>query len=431
MAMTKFKARAVVVFIRRYFLLILATALLAPLGPWILLSCVTGEDVHIWRPSKKEAEELLTIASKYDPDGETSPFKNGYCITKGADFQKWREGYDMQVASTSIKRFPLPFPLGMGVRYVTSDGRVKTLSDWETRQIAQKISDKGGVYHKFNICRSFIPDVISYIALFTISCLAYRRRRRVAEREALTRERMERLARLCAEFKESHGRFPESLEEAGALDASETTDAIFQKPFLYAVVNDEEFFIASSRSWRSGAFPFHYAKRLFIALKDCQVHDYTGSVLPDALLKEVGSIVKNKPSSKLLKPGSFEEMLESCSALCREWRGNFLIWTPILQMGLVSVLWLYGLHFRIFPLSNLISALLPFVAVFQYSVFLLWIVAIWSTASLWFFRDNEISRKGRFVLSVLDCVSILVVIAATYPWSYLSPDRMIYLPIYW
>ena len=431
MAMTKFKARAVVVFIRRYFLLILATALLAPLGPWILLSCVTGEDVHIWRPSKKEAEELLTIASKYDPDGETSPFKNGYCITKGADFQKWREGYDMQVVSTSIKRFPLPFPLGMGVRYVTSDGRVKTLSDWETRQIAQKISDKRGAYRKFNIYRSFIPDVIGYVAFFTISCLTYRRRRRVAKCEALTRERMERLARLCAEFKESHGRFPESLEEAGALDASETTDAIFQKPFLYAVVNDEEFFIASSRSWRSGAFPFHYAKRLFIALEDCQVHDYTGSVLPDALLKEVGSIVKNKPSSKLLKPGSFEEMLESCSALCREWRGNFLIWTPILQMGLVSVLWLYGLHFRIFPLSNLISALLPFVAVFQYSVFLLWIVAIWSTASLWFFRDNGISRKGRFVLSVLDCVSILVVIAATYPWSYLSPDRMIYLPIYW
>lgn len=431
MAMTKFKARAVVVFIRRYFLLILATALLAPLGPWILLSCVTGEDVHIWRPSKKEAEDLLAIASKYDPDGETSPFKNGYCITKGADFQKWREGYDMQVVSTSIKRFPLPFPLGMGVRYVTSDGRVKTLSDWETRQIAQKISDKGGAYHKFNIYRSFIPDVIGYAALLTISCLTYRRRRRVAEREALTRERMERLARLCAEFKESHGRLPQSLEEAGTLDASETTDAIFQKPFLYAVVNDEEFFIASSRSWRSGAFPFHYAKRLFIALKDGQVHDYTGSVLPDALLKEVGSILKKKPSSKLLKPGSFTEMLESCSALCREWRGNFLIWTPILQMGLVSVLWLYGLHFRIFPLSNLISALLPFVAVFQYSVFLLWIVAIWSTASLWFFRDNGISRKGRFVLSVLDCVSILVVIAATYPWSYLSPDRMIYLPIYW
>ena len=431
MAMTKFKARAVVVFIRRYFLLILATALLAPLGPWILLSCVTGEDVHIWRPSKKEAEELLAIASKYDPDGETSPFKNGYCITKGADFQKWREGYDMQVVSTSIKRFPLPFPLGMGVRYVTSDGRVKTLSDWETRQIAQKISDKEGAYRKFNIYRSFIPDVIGYAALLTISCLTYRRRRRVAEREALTRERMERLARLCAEFKERHGRLPQTLEEAGALDASETTDAIFQKPFLYAVVNDEEFFIAPSRSWRSVAFPFHYAKRLFIALKDCQVHDYTGSVLPDALRKEVGSILKKKPSSKLLKPGSFAEMLESRSALCREWRGNFLIWTPILQMGLVSVLWLYGLHFRIFPLSNLISALLPFVAVFQYSVFLLWIVAIWSTAFLWFFRDNGISRKGRFVLSVLDCVSILVVIAATYPWSYLSPDRMIYLPIYW
>ena len=431
MAMTKFKARAVVVFIRRYFLLILATALLAPLGPWILLSCVTGEDVHIWRPSKKEAEELLAIASKYDPDGEASPFKNGYCITKGADFQKWREGYDMQVVSTSIKRFPLPFPLGMGVRYVTSDGRVKTLSDWETRQIAQKISDKRGAYRKFNIYRSFIPDVIGYAALLTISCLTYRRRRRVAEREGLTRERMERLARLCAEFKERHGRLPQTLEEAGALDASETTDAIFQKPFLYAVVNDEEFFIAPSRSWRSVAFPFHYAKRLFIALKDCQVHDYTGSVLPDALRKEVGSILKKKPSSKLLKPGSFAEMLESRSALCREWRGNFLIWTPILQMGLVSVLWLYGLHFRIFPLSNLISALLPFVAVFQYSVFLLWIVAIWSTAFLWFFRDNGISRKGRFVLSVLDCVSILVVIAATYPWSYLSPDRMIYLPIYW
>ena len=431
MAMTKFKARAVVVFIRRYFLLILATALLAPLGPWILLSCVTGEDVHIWRPSKKEAEELLTIASKYDPDGETSPFKNGYCITKGADFQKWREGYDMQVVSTSIKRFPLPFPLGMGVRYVTSDGRVKTLSDWETRQIAQKISDKRGAYRKFNIYRSFIPDVIGYAALLTILCLTYRRRRRVAEREALTRERMERLARLCAEFKERHGRLPQTLEEAGALDASETTDAIFQKPFLYGVVNDEEFFIAPSRSWRSVAFPFHYAKRLFIALKDCQVHDYTGSVLPDALLKEVGSILKKKPSSKLLKPGSFAEMLESCSALCREWRGNFLVWTPILQMGLVSILWLYGRHFLIFPLSNLISALLPFVAVFQYAVFLLWIVAIWSTTSLWFFRENGISRKGRFVLSVLDCFSILVVIAATYPWSYLSPDRMIYLPIYW
>ncbi len=431
MAMTKFKARAVVVFIRRYFLLILATALLAPLGPWILLSCVTGEDVHIWRPSKKEAEELLTIASKYDPNGETSPFKNGYCITKGADFQKWRERYDMQVVSTSIKRFPLPFPLGMGVRYVTSDGRVKTLCDWETRQIAQKISDKGGAYRKFNIYRSFIPDVIGYVALFTISCLTYRRRRRVAKCEALTRERMERLARLCAEFKERHGRFPESLEEAGAIDASETTDAIFQMPFLYGVVNDEEFFIAPSRLWRAGAFPFHYAKRLFIALKDCQVHDYTGSVLPDALRKQVGSILKKKPSSKLLKPGSLAEMLESRSVLCREWRGNFLIWTPILQKGLVSILWLYGLHFRIFPLSNLISALLPFVAVFQYAVFLLWIVAIWSTTSLWFFRENGISRKGRFVLSVLDCFSILVVIAATYPWSYLSPDRMIYLPIYW
>ena len=428
MAMTKFKARAVVVFIRRYFLLILATALLAPLGPWILLSCVTGEDVHIWRPSKKEAEELLAIASKYDPDGETSPFKNGYCITKGADFQKWREGYDMQVVSTSIKRFPLPFPLGMGVRYVTSDGRVKTLSDWETRQIAQKISDKRGAYRKFNIYRSFIPDVIGYAALLTISCLTYRRRRRVAEREALTRERMERLARLCAEFKESHGRFPESLEEAGALDASETTDAIFQKPFLYAVVNDEEFFIAPSRSWRSGAFPFHYAKRLFIALKDCQVHDYTGSVLPDALLKEVGSILKKKPSSKLLKPGSFAEMLESCSALCREWRGNFLVRTPLFQIGLVA-LYFFGycvpqedVFFDFFGMGFCAST-------FQYPILLLWLIALWSATSLWIFRDDGFSREDRLWISALDFASILVVIAATYHWPFLPKYWTTYIPL--
>ena len=428
MAMTKFKARAVVVFIRRYFLLILATALLAPLGPWILLSCVTGEDVHIWRPSKKEAEELLTIASKYDPDGETSPFKNGYCITKGADFQKWREGYDMQVVSTSIKRFPLPFPLGMGVRYVTSDGRVKTLSDWETRQIAQKISDKRGAYRKFNIYRSFIPDVIGYVAFFTISCLTYRRRRRVAKCEALTRERMERLARLCAEFKESHGRFPESLEEAGALDASETTDAIFQKPFLYAVVNDEEFFIASSRSWRSGAFPFHYAKRLFIALKDCQVHDYTGSVLPDALLKEVGSILKKKPSSKLLKPGSFAEMLESCSALCREWRGNFLVRTPLFQIGLVA-LYFFGycvpqedVFFDFFGMGFCAST-------FQYPILLLWLIALWSATSLWIFRDDGFSREDRLWISALDFASILVVIAATYHWPFLPKYWTTYIPL--
>ncbi len=428
MAMTKFKARAVVVFIRRYFLLILATALLAPLGPWILLSCVTGEDVHIWRPSKKEAEDLLAIASKYDPDVETSPFKNGYCITKGADFQKWREGYDMQVVSTSIKRFPLPFPLGMGVRYVTSDGRVKTLSDWETRQIAQKISDKRGAYRKFNIYRSFIPDVIGYAALLTISCLTYRRRRRVAEREALTRERMERLARLCAEFKESHGRLPQSLEEAGALDASETTDAIFQKPFLYAVVNDEEFFIASSRSWRSGAFPFHYAKRLFIALKDCQVHDYTGSVLPDALRKEVGSILKKKPSSKLLKPGSFEEMLESCSALCREWRGNFLVRTPLFQIGLVA-LYFFGycvpqedVFFDFFGMSFCAST-------FQYPILLLWLIALWSATSLWIFRDDGFSREDRLWISALDFASILVVIAATYHWPFLPKYWTTYIPL--
>ena len=428
MAMTKFKARAVVVFIRRYFLLILATALLAPLGPWILLSCVTGEDVHIWRPSKKEAEDLLAIASKYDPDGETSPFKNGYCITKGADFQKWREGYDMQVVSTSIKRFPLPFPLGMGVRYVTSDGRVKTLSDWETRQIAQKISDKRGAYRKFNIYRSFIPDVIGYAALLTILCLTYRRRRRVAEREALTRERMERLARLCAEFKERHGRLPQTLEEAGALDASETTDAIFQKPFLYAVVNDEEFFIAPSRSWRSGAFPFHYAKRLFIALKDCQVHDYTGSVLPDALRKEVGSILKKKPSTKLLKPGSFAEMLESCSALCREWRGNFLVRTPLFQIGLVA-LYFFGycvpqedVFFDFFGMGFCASA-------FQYPVLLLWLIALWSATSLWIFRDDGFSREDRLWISALDFASILVVIAASYHWPFLPKYWTTYIPL--
>ena len=428
MSMTKFKARAVVVFIRRYFLLILATALLAPLGPWILLSCVTGEDVHIWRPSKKEAEELLAIASKYDPDGETSPFKNGYCITKGADFQKWREGYDMQVVSTSIKRFPLPFPLGMGVRYVTSDGRVKTLSDWETRQIAQKISDKRGAYRKFNIYRSFIPDVIGYAALLTISCLTYRRRRRVAEREALTRERMERLARLCAEFKESHGRLPQTLEEAGALDASETTDAIFQTPFLYGVVNDEEFFIAPSRSWRAGAFPFHYAKRLFIALEDCQVHDYTGSVLPDALLKEVGSILKKKPSSKLLKPGSFAEMLESCSALCREWRGNFLVRTPLFQIGLVA-LYFFGycvpqedVFFDFFGMGFCAST-------FQYPILLLWLIALWSATSLWIFRDDGFSREDRLWISALDFASILVVIAATYHWPFLPKYWTTYIPL--
>lgn len=428
MAMTKFKARAVVVFIRRYFLLILATALLAPLGPWILLSCVTGEDVHIWRPSKKEAEELLAIASKYDPNGAASPFKNGYCITKGADFQKWREGYDMQVVSTSIKRFPLPFPLGMGVRYVTSDGRVKTLSDWETRQIAQKISDKGGAYRKFNIYRSFIPDVIGYAALLTISCLTYRRRRRVAEREGLTRERMERLARLCAEFKESHGRLPQTLEEAGALDASETTDAIFQKPFLYAVVNDEEFFIAPSRSWRSGAFPFHYAKRLFIALKDCQVHDYTGSVLPDALRKEVGSILKKKPSTKLLKPGSFAEMLESCSALCREWRGNFLVRTPLFQIGLVA-LYFFGycvpqedVFFDFFGMGFCAST-------FQYPILLLWLIALWSATSLWIFRDDGFSREDRLWISALDFASILVVIAASYHWPFLPKYWTTYIPL--
>ena len=428
MTMTKFKERAILIFVKRYFLLILAIILALRTGLSLLVPLGYNEENCWQRSSQRKAKELLAIASKYDPDGETSPFKNGYCITKGADFQKWREGYDMQVVSTSIKRFPLPFPLGMGVRYVTSDGRVKTLSDWETRQIAQKISDKGGVYHKFNICRSFIPDVISYIALFTISCLAYRRRRRVAEREALTRERMERLARLCAEFKESHGRFPESLEEAGALDASETTDAIFQKPFLYAVVNDEEFFIASSRSWRSGAFPFHYAKRLFIALKDCQVHDYTGSVLPDALLKEVGSIVKKKPSSKLLKPGSFAEMLESCSALCREWRGNFLVRTPLFQIGLVA-LYFFGycvpqedVFFDFFGMGFCAST-------FQYPILLLWLIALWSATSLWIFRDDGFSREDRLWISALDFASILVVIAATYHWPFLPKYWTTYIPL--
>ena len=334
----------------------------------------------------------------------------------------------MQVVSTSIKRFPLPFPLGMGVRYVTSDGRVKTLSDWETRQIAQKISDKGGLYRKFNIYRSFIPDVIGYAALLTISCLANRRRRRVAKCEALTRERMERLARLCAEFKERHGRLPQTLEEAGALDASETTDAIFQKPFLYAVVNDEEFFIAPSRSWRSGAFPFHYAKRLFIALKDCQVHDYTGSVLPDALRKEVGSILKKKPSSKLLKPGSFAEMLESRSALCREWRGNFLVRTPLFQIGLVA-LYFFGycvpqedVFFDFFGMGFCAST-------FQYPILLLWLIALWSATSLWIFRDDGFSREDRLWISALDFASILVVIAASYHWPFLPKYWTTYIPL--
>ena len=428
MTMTKFKERAILIFVKRYFLLILAIILALRTGISLLVPLGYNEENCWQRSSQRKAKELLAIASKYDPDGETSPFKNGYCITTGADFQKWREGYDMQVVSTSIKRFPLPFPLGMGVRYVTSDGRVKTLSDWETRQIAQKISDKGGLYRKFNIYRSFIPDVIGYAALLTISCLTYRRRRRVAEREALTRERMERLARLCAEFKERHGRFPESLEEAGALDASETTDAIFQKPFLYAVVNDEEFFIASSRSWRSGAFPFHYAKRLFIALKDCQVHDYTGSVLPDALRKEVGSILKKKPSSKLLKPGSFAEMLESCSALCREWRGNFLVRTPLFQIGLVA-LYFFGycvpqedVFFDFFGMGFCAST-------FQYPILLLWLIALWSATSLWIFRDDGFSREDCLWISALDFASILVVIAATYHWPFLPKYWTTYIPL--
>lgn len=52
-------------------------------------------------------------------------------------------------------------------------------------------------------------------------------------------------------------------------------------------------------------------------------------------------------------------MLESYAAVCREWRGNFLVWTPLLQMGLAAVYGAYRCHFRLFPLSDLISALVP------------------------------------------------------------------------
>lgn len=192
-------------------------------------------------PSRGQIHEIINAESH----SEMCYFEcaGGCYVSTRRELLPWGMSHRMVAFNRNVKRSPLPVPWGMSICYIKSDGTAKFLSDWETRQLAQKISEKRDKYANFNIYRSCISDVIFYGVLLTLLGLTYRRGKRIADKESLTRERMERLARLCAQFKECRGRLPQSLDEATTLDASETVDAIFQRPFLYGVVNDEEFLL--------------------------------------------------------------------------------------------------------------------------------------------------------------------------------------------
>ena len=78
-------------------------------------------------------KEVLSVVrntlGSYNVVGSGFPKVGSYVLTSGPAFERQREKYDMIAVSSTIRRFPLPFPMGLGTFYIDSDGREKFLKD--------------------------------------------------------------------------------------------------------------------------------------------------------------------------------------------------------------------------------------------------------------------------------------------------------------
>ena len=262
--------------------------------------------------------------------------------------QKWRERYDMVAFLRKANRYPVPFPWGMRLCYVKTDGSVHYLSDWESRRLANEYS-KIEPKFKFNLMRTSLLDILFYVVLISLGVFAIRRGRRIRRLEEITCDRLLKLATLCVREKEERGRFPFSLDELKGVENGDLYDAATGAPFLSLTSVNDRFLVASPCAWFSRFFPFSFQKRYFVGCADGSVRMITGSICAKTAEKVWGQLVVRAAKENGLESNSscdlskrtddLSKSLDGMTTICRRSLVLFIAFSQALFWFYVHADW--------------------------------------------------------------------------------------------
>ena len=184
-----------------------------------------------------EQYENMTGAEPSSLAETRAPRADEFVLTTGAQYAPLRERYDGMILAEKRprRRTLVPFPMGTwgvyAVKPKSCDYGVRIVqSDWETRRLYAFIAKQEG--GGFNFAASFVLDALIYAFWFAAALFYVYLQTRKRRAEATTFERFERFRDACFAFRDQTGRFPNSLEDLGAEDASEFRDAFRRREFL-------------------------------------------------------------------------------------------------------------------------------------------------------------------------------------------------------
>lgn len=366
-------------------------------------------------PSGSFLNDILRLAREADPTcapfiyPDTELQESEFFLPIRAEDAAWKEKYDMLAVSTAFRRFPLPCPFGLGTYYVKDNELflqkryLQFLNDRETRRLGARIEGFSKTSN-FRLWESYIPDVIFYAVLGAMILLACFRSKRNYKKEQITSARLEKLAALCADYQNRHGRYPSSLSELDNVAPEELRDAVKGRLLKLVTPSSDELLLATDKPWRSGAFPFCLEKQSFFATKEGIVKRVTGGFCCDYFMEQIRQIQSGSEVASSLSP----KTLESLTSKSRRCWLSFLIAMPI--------------FFALFAAMNL-EAFSPFVTRVQtldldydfcvisgVGVFALWFISLWGNLTLWITGRAVYSLKLRLLTAFLSLGSIFVLI---------------------
>ncbi len=379
-----------------------------------------GQGCNIPEPSPRDGKKISLETSTTDSsriEVEGFEYVN---VGQIPELQKWRERYDMAAFHRSVKRFPIPFPWGMRLCYVKTDGSVHYLSDWESRRLANEYS-KIDSWFKFNLIRACLFDVLFYVILILLAMFAVRRGRRIRRLEGITRDRLSKLATLCAKKKEEKGRFPLSLDELGGVEDEELYDAVTGGNFLCLTSVNDRFLVASPRAWFSRFFPFSFQKRYFVGCADGSVRVIAGSISAKTAQNVFSRLVRfaedGEPATSCglsKRADELSKSLDGMTTLCRRSLVLFIAFSQALFWVFVQLDWLSEgiLASKIIITSDCFNALLIFwpFCFFELPVFGMWLISLWKTMDLWRVDDPWLSSTMRVAITTLVLLNVVFLI---------------------
>jgi len=220
-----------------------------------------------------EQYENMTGAEPSSLAETRAPRADEFVLTTGAQYAPLRERYDGMILAEKRprRRTLVPFPMGTwgvyAVKPKSCDYGVRIVqSDWETRRLYAFIAKQEG--GGFNFAASFVLDALIYAFWFAAALFYVYLQTRKRRAEATTFGRFERFRDACFAFRDQTGRFPNSLEDLGAEDASEFRDAFRRREFLFLSTLGVGVVAATAKSWRAPFAPVVFGRRTLVALED-------------------------------------------------------------------------------------------------------------------------------------------------------------------